>query len=81
MTLQELRTIVADLDPKIAEVYAAASEVRVIVAQVRRLINPNNPYAETINIDQLVALQTPLYLAALTRLETATDALGTDALH
>lgn len=78
MTLTELRNIVADLQPKVDRVCAAAHQVDSLLAEVDGLIN--GQYADTFNVDALVALQSPRYVALLTELEEATDVLGTDNL-
>ena len=79
MTLQELRTIVADIQDKEMALMDSVQKLGGLLATVSHIIN--GPFSSTINVDALVALETPLYIEALTAIETAADALGTDPFH
>lgn len=78
MTIDELRDIISDLEIKSEALTNAASNLQSLVAEVKRFITPANPYASTIDIDALVAINTPLYLNRIAAIEAAADALGTD---
>lgn len=80
-TLEELRTLYEDINPKVYELFYAAEDLKVLLDGVGQDISNSNPFSSAINVDPYVAIQTPLYLEKLTRIETAADALGTDALH
>ena len=81
MTIEELRIILADLLPKAYDLSRAAQNFAGFIEQVNGAISPNNPFSGAINVDQFVAIQTPIYLSLLTAVETAADVLGTDPLH
>lgn len=77
MTLQELRTIVADVAQKGDTLFGKTMRLKSFIDRVDRIIN-DNEFAATINVDAFVAVQTPIYLAILHDIEVAADALGTD---
>jgi len=81
MTRQELQVIVDDLLQKSTALSQKANELQSFMTDIKNTIADSNPFAETINIDQLVAIQTPIYLQLLTAIETAADVIGTDSLH
>ena len=78
MTIQELRNIVNTIEPLGNDLGNATNELRILVAKVKNIIAEDNIALGMINADQLVAIYTPLYLAALHKVEVAADALGTD---
>jgi hypothetical protein len=78
MTLSELQAIVLDIESKSKNILNASRELVAFITDVKQVIN--SAYGSTINVDDLVALQTPIYTAKLTALEQACDQLGTDAL-
>lgn len=77
MTLAELQTIVADIQTKSADLTTKVADLSRFVTRVSSIIN-DTQFNTTLNIDQFVAIQTPLYLALLHNIEVAADALGTD---
>lgn len=81
MTIEELRAIVLDIHNKSQAIFAAANDLESFMQQVEQDVADSNPMSIAINVDQYVSIQSPIYVAKLTALETASDALGTDALH
>lgn len=78
MTLAELRAIVADVSQKSDTLFGKTMRLKSFINRIETILNDND-FASTINVDQFVALQTPIYLAILHDIEVAADALGTDA--
>lgn len=78
MTLDELRVIVTDIFQKSTVLAQKTNLLQSFMTEINAQISPNNSFVSTINIDQFVAIQTPLYLALLHDIEVAADALGTD---
>lgn len=74
-TIQELRIIVEDIKNKTAELVKASNELNSFVNRVSSLISESNPFASTIDIDELITLETPLYNALLTRVQNSVTAL------
>lgn len=80
-TIEELKAIIIDLQTKTNQLEGASRSLNTFVRSVLSLISDTNPFRDTINIDQLITLQTPIYLEKLTAVEVAADVLGTDALN
>lgn len=78
MTLDELRAIAADVLQKSTVLSGKANALESFIREISSLISADNPFSGTINVDQFVAIQAPLYLALLHDIEVAADALGTD---
>ncbi len=86
MTLDELRTIVQGIETNLLAVKTAAESGLTMTGQVLQMISPQNPTTIVFNKladpgGEILTAFTPDYLAMLTSLETAADALGTDVLH
>lgn len=83
MTLAQLRTLVQDLVNKTDAVGVAQANLRAFLETITVGIAPGpvSSVLDQADIDEIITAQTPLYNALLTALETATDALGTDAFH
>jgi hypothetical protein len=79
MTLEELKAIVADTKTKTEVIRVAGQDLHSLVEEIEQALL--GIAGECINIDDLVAKYTPIYLGKLTVLETAADALGSDILH
>lgn len=79
MTIEELRIIVSDIRTKAHELARVSNDLRSFIDGVYMQIAETNPLSGAINVDALVSLQTPIYMAHLQSVETASDALGTDA--
>lgn len=81
MTMQELRDLVSDLSAKTDTLIRRSQDLRQLEEELATLIRPEALGLSQLNADTLVAEYTPLYFAHLTAIETASDALGTDAFH
>lgn len=77
MTLEELRTIVADVVEKAETLHGKTMRLKSFMNRISTMVN-DEQFSSTINVDPFVAIQTPLYLALLHDIEVAADALGTD---
>ena len=63
-----------------------ANALKALLANAYGTVREGSPYVSAMfpnqaAVDAFVAVQTPLYIQALTELEQATDALGTDILN
>lgn len=81
MNLSELRAIVLDVQTKAHTLNATTQNLRGFIDAVETMVGESNSFAETINVDQFVAIQTPIYLELLRQIEIAADALGTDVFN
>ena len=81
MTIEELRVLVTDIAQKTRELNTVTTRLGSFIRQIEHAIAAENPFSGAINVDQFVSIQAPLYLALLTELEVAADALGTDPLN
>ena len=82
MTLQELQQLVATVQNLVINLDGAISNLRTFVNKVSSQVNDPD-FSQVLfdgNVDDFVAVQTPIYIGLLTAIETATDALGTDGL-
>ena len=84
MTPQEFTDLVNNLRIMTQNVKQAAFELDSLVERVQILIDRSDPLSLPLSqaeVDHMVAVYSPLYITALTNLEIASDALGSDALH
>ena len=85
MTLQELKNLVTDIDGKSTTLFQKSGRLMTLVSKVKRIANrENDGISQALTqseVDSVVNTYTPLYIQALTDIETAADALGTDPLH
>jgi hypothetical protein len=84
MDLPTLQATVTSLKSLAATLNLAAAKLNSVITKANVIVN--GPYANTLlgtqaAIDAFIAAETPLYLAALTEVETAADAFGSDVLH
>lgn len=80
MTLSELRALFETIDGQSRTLYETTAQLRAFMNNIRSIIYDPN-FSETIDVDQFVAIQTPIFTQMLTSIETAADAMNTDILH
>jgi len=77
MTIEELRLVVEAAKPKISELSQAASSLEEFTNFVWDMIKPENEMAGTIDVDQFIAIQVPIYNARIARVQAAiSDLIG-----
>lgn len=79
MTLQELQNIFLATDPLVMNAEGAVSNLVKEYGKMRQMVfDPN--FSSTLNVDQFVTLQLPIWQGLLMAYEAAGDLLGTDGL-
>ena len=81
MTIEELRVVASAEAQKVRNLYNAAQELDIFIHGAVDRLNEDDPLSAAINPDAFIAIQLPIYTQLLTAIETASDALNTDALH
>jgi len=75
MTLEQLRVIANETELKTTAVYEASNKLNIFMRQIVNMLSEQNPYAEAINVDEFVAIQTPLFNALVAELTAAYNEL------
>lgn len=84
MNPQQFRTLVANIRASYANLSIAVNNLDILISRVERQIDPNEPLNSSLTQDEvnrIIGVYSAPYTAVLTAIETATDSLGTDALH
>lgn len=76
MTIEELRIILSDIKTKTDELSQASTNLDSFIKELQDMVSVDNPLSSSIDIDQIVAIYTPMYVEKLARANTAVGQLG-----
>ena len=78
LTVDELYNIAVATQEKHQDLNARNARTMRMIQEVIDITSPDNPYRDTVNADQIAAIQTPVYFDWLVSIEYANDRIGTN---